>query len=124
MRNLLALAAAGLLAFAAVGWYLGWYQVKNDPTPDGHRQVTIDVNSTKITEDLGKGKTKLHDLLESKGPANPGNNAQPTGPAVPRPSDTWARPGTDGDTFSVDIPVPHPPAIPEPSSAPSSARSN
>jgi len=65
MKNLLALAAAALLVFAAVGWYLGWYQIKSE-SKDGHRQIHIDVNGPKISEDLEKGKDKIRDLLTSK----------------------------------------------------------
>jgi hypothetical protein len=81
MRNLLALGAAGLLGFAGIGWYLGWYRVQTTPTADGHRQISIDLNTPKIKEDVGKGKEKLRDFLSSddNGPAQvtPSNNANP-----------------------------------------------
>jgi hypothetical protein len=64
MRNLLALAAAAVLTFVVVGWYLGWYKFQSTPEPDGHRQVTIDLNSKKIGEDLKKGEAKLHGVLD------------------------------------------------------------
>lgn len=66
MRNLLALLAFAVLAFAGVGWYLGWYQIKSTPTNDGHRQISIDLNTPKIKEDLNTGKEKLRDLLTTK----------------------------------------------------------
>src|SRR5947208_2280392 len=31
MRNLLALLGAAVVAFAVVGWFLGWYQIKTTP---------------------------------------------------------------------------------------------
>jgi hypothetical protein len=108
MRNLLALGALALLVFAAVGYFLGWYSVKTDPTADGHRQVTIDVNSTKISEDLSKSKAKLHNMLENKGPANPGSSTGSGLPNLPPPPDSWARPEADPD----GIQVPPAPVIP------------
>lgn len=66
MKNILALLAFGLLVFAGVGWYLGWYKIQSTPTADGHRQISIDLNTPKIKEDLNTGKEKLRDLLTSK----------------------------------------------------------
>ena len=65
MRNILALAAFAVLVFAGVGWYLGWYKVQSTPTADG-RQISIDLNTPKIRQDLNTGKEKLRDLLTSK----------------------------------------------------------
>ena len=66
MKNILALLAFALLVFAGVGWYLGWYKIQSTPTADGHRQISIDLNTPKITDDLNTGKEKLRDLLTSK----------------------------------------------------------
>ena len=70
MRNLLALAAMGLLVFVGLGWYLGWYKVHNTTTTDGHREITIDLDTPKIKADVSKGETKLQDYLKD-------NNGQP-----------------------------------------------
>src|SRR5262249_15784641 len=68
MRNLPAFLAAGILAFAGIGWYLDWYRIKSTPEPSGHHQLNIDVNKTKIVEDVHKGvqkgEEKLQDILE------------------------------------------------------------
>ena len=37
MRNLLALSAAAVLAFAGIGWYRGWYKVETEPATGGHQ---------------------------------------------------------------------------------------
>jgi hypothetical protein len=70
MRNLLAFLAAATLTFAGVGWYLGWYKVKSDSAPTGHRKVNIDINSVKIGEDVEKGlqtgEQKLQGLLDKE----------------------------------------------------------
>lgn len=63
MRNLLALSAAGVLVFLGIGWYLGWYKISTTPSADGHRQISIDLNTNKIKEDVNKGESKLHDAL-------------------------------------------------------------
>lgn len=66
MRNLLALAAAALLSFAVVGHFRGWYQIKSDGAPGGHQQIHIDVNRTKITDDVNVSKNKLREVLTPK----------------------------------------------------------
>jgi hypothetical protein len=72
MKNLLALAAAALIGFAGIGWYLGWYRVQTSPTDSG-RHISIDVNTPKIREDVGRGKEKLRDWLD--GDENKSNSA-------------------------------------------------
>ena len=52
MRNLLAFTAAVVLTVAGLGWYLGWYRVNSAPSANGHRNVNIDLNTDKITEDI------------------------------------------------------------------------
>ena len=64
MRNLLAFLAAGMLAVAGVGWYLGWYQVESTPAPSGKNAVKIEIDRAKIGTDLHKGGEKLQDALE------------------------------------------------------------
>ncbi len=66
MRNMLAFFAALLLTVAAVGWYLDWYRIRGTPAPDGHRSVTVDVNTHKISEDLLKAEQKIQDKLAEK----------------------------------------------------------
>jgi hypothetical protein len=83
MRNLLALAAAALVIFAGLGWYLGWYQVKTEPAGDGHRQVTIDIDGPKIGKDLKKGEEKVHELIGNKG-TGPGTVQNLPPPPPPR----------------------------------------
>jgi hypothetical protein len=64
MRNLLALFAAAVLTFAGVGWYLGWYRVSPAPAAEGHRSFHIDVDGTKMGQDLQKGKVKIEEALD------------------------------------------------------------
>ena len=66
MRNLLALAALGLIVFFGLGWFLGWYQIHTTPTADGHRQIEIDLDTNKIKNDVTQEENKLHDLLAGK----------------------------------------------------------
>jgi hypothetical protein len=116
MRNLLALGAAGLLAFAVIGWYRGWYKVQTEPAADGHREVTIDLNSPQISADINKGKEKLHDMLNNKGTTTvqsvpPGTNPAPQ---VPPPPENWTSP-TQGPTdgFQGVYNVPPAPVLPD-----------
>jgi hypothetical protein len=55
MRNMLALVAALVITVAVVGWYLGWYHISSTTTPAGHRIVNIDIDATKLGEDLKRG---------------------------------------------------------------------
>lgn len=66
MRNLLALGAAALIIFLGLGWYLDWYRLKAAPGEDGHRNINIDLNTNKISEDLGKAREKARDWLATK----------------------------------------------------------
>lgn len=77
MRNLLALGAAALIGFAGIGWYLGWYKFESTPTATG-RHISIDLNTPKIKEDVGKGKEKLRDILSSDDKTT--TNAPPNNP--------------------------------------------
>lgn len=88
MRNFLALLAATFLLFVGLGWYLGWYRVQSHPAPDGERRIDIELNTKKITEDVGKAgkkaKAALNDFLDDDQKAKtvvaPKQvNAQPTG---------------------------------------------
>jgi hypothetical protein len=68
MRNLLAFLAAVLIAFLGLGWYLGWYSFQRVPTMTGHAGYNVDINSTKIRQDLAKGvqqgEEKLQEVLD------------------------------------------------------------
>jgi hypothetical protein len=76
MRNLLAFMAAGVLAFAGAGWYLGWYQVESAPAASGKNAVKIEIDRAKIGSDLHKGSEKLQDALEKTAHSDaPGKSA-------------------------------------------------
>jgi len=79
MRNFLAIVGAATVAFLAVGWYLGWYEVSSLPSPQGKQSVHVEINPDKITDDVKKGVekgTEIADHLrdkpqsESNGPAS------------------------------------------------------
>jgi hypothetical protein len=108
MRNLLALAAAVVLTVVVVGWYLGWYKVKTAPGTEGRREVTIDINGPKIGEDLSKGKEKLREMLDKKGPTSVASV-----PVPPPPTRGTAPPVAAQvlpPTQSVSVPAPPAPA--------------
>jgi hypothetical protein len=84
MRNLLAFAAAAVLAFAGVGWYLGWYHVSPTPAAAGHRSVKIDIDSDKIGNDLRKGEQRLQETLDKNSSPETGTQTPSVKPALPR----------------------------------------
>ena len=65
MRNLLALFATALLAFAGVGWYLGWYKIERTSAPEGRKAYNVEVDTSKISTDVQRGGEKIHEALES-----------------------------------------------------------
>src|SRR5262249_21335341 len=72
MRNLLAFAAAVVLAFLGLGWYLDWYKIQSVPgiTP-GQSSYNIEFHQQKITQDVQKGvqrgEQKLEQVMDKKG---------------------------------------------------------
>ena len=80
MRNFLAIVGAATIAFLAVGWYLGWYEVSSLPSPQGKQSLHVDINQDKITDDVKKGVEKGNEIVdhlrdkqqqpESNGPAS------------------------------------------------------
>ena len=84
MKNLLALGAAGLIAFVVVGWFLGWYKVEKTGN-----EIKVDFNTPKITHDINQGKAKLEGIL-TKQPNT--TNPAPVSAPPPLPS-TGTSPG-------------------------------
>jgi zona occludens toxin (predicted ATPase) len=65
MRNLLALLAFVVLLFAGLGWYFNWYEVHSAPAANGKNDFRIQIDSTKILEDVHKGVRKSEQGLQS-----------------------------------------------------------
>ena len=91
MRNLFALVGAGTIAFVGLGWYLGWYSLTRQPGATGGTQrFQVDLNPTKITDDMHKGITRVGEITDrlsddksapkdpQPAPAQPQTNATPT----------------------------------------------
>lgn len=63
MKNMLTMAATGLVIFALLGWYLDWYKVSRTTTPDGKQHISIDVNTQRIRTDVKSGEQKIGSYL-------------------------------------------------------------
>lgn len=123
MRNLLALAAAAVIAFVVVGWFLGWYEITSVATSSG-KEYKVDINSPKITEDITKGKEKLREALDKEAVGQgvaPGGTVPVSYPApgsIPGTSSTMPlAPGSVlPQTASSTPPAPRavPPGVPQP----------
>jgi hypothetical protein len=107
MRNLLALAAAAVLAFVVVGWFRGWYQISSKPSATG-REYDVNFNSPKISQDLEKGEEKVRDLLKNKIKPTSSQTQQPNEPAH-----QTVVPGGPSGTDTIP-PKPGTPAVPMP----------
>jgi hypothetical protein len=60
MKNIITMAATGLVIFAGLGWYLDWYKVDRTTTPDGKQHIVIDVNTKRIESDFEKGRNQVN----------------------------------------------------------------
>lgn len=83
MKNMLTMAATGLVIFASLGWYLDWYKVNRTATPDGRQHITIDLNTKRIGSDIERGKAQVTGYLNNGGIPSPAAptpyTGQPTG---------------------------------------------
>ncbi len=61
MRNLLALLSVVTLTLLGAGWYLDWYSVHSLPALPGQRSLHVEVNTSKMGDDLRTGGTKVQE---------------------------------------------------------------
>jgi hypothetical protein len=66
MRNILAFLGALVVTLVAVGWYENWFQVRTTPGPDGNRNISIDIDSKKVGDDITKTENKIETFLDEK----------------------------------------------------------
>jgi hypothetical protein len=108
MRNILAILGAAVVTFAVIGYFLDWYKIH--PTPD--HQVNIDVNASKIVDDVKQESKEITNHLQEKkkdgtpqqeAPSTPNANPMPSGPGavVVRPSNA---PSTTPTVSPWDLP--------------------
>lgn len=89
MRNLLALLSALILIFLGLGWYLGWYKINSTTTPEGHRQISIDLDTNRIKTDVNKmvDRDGSSTTPTSTGTGTPPPKTTPATPTGFRPDD-------------------------------------
>lgn len=91
MRNVLALIGLLVIGFGGLGWYLGWYKLSYSRTPDGHLQVTTDVDTKKVGADsqefIKNASTAVEKAAQdAKTPAGaPGSTPGPVVPGTTTP---------------------------------------
>lgn len=98
MRNILAAVGAAVVAFLAVGWYLGWYQVSSTTSSKGPQSVQVDINPTKIGEDVKKGVENGEKIVDSlrDAPGTDGKTSPATGSAKPAQGSTDSTGSSNG----------------------------
>jgi hypothetical protein len=84
MKNILTMAATGLVIFAGLGWYLDWYKVARTTTPDGKQHIVIDVNTPRIKSDIASGTSQVPGYWQT----NPGQ-APPLQQPAPYPAQPY-----------------------------------
>lgn len=91
MRNVLALIGLLVIGFGGFGWYQGWYKLSYSRTPDGHLQVTTDVDTKKVGTDsqefIKNASTAVEKAAQdAKAPAGaPGSTPGPVVPGAATP---------------------------------------
>ncbi|HMP02296.1 MAG TPA: hypothetical protein PKD86_10155 [Gemmatales bacterium] len=79
MRNLVFLAFLALVVFLITGWFMDWYSITGVGAADGKRQYQFEIDTSKIKQDLTKGRDKLNntmDAVKQDAPTSP----RPTAP--------------------------------------------
>jgi hypothetical protein len=64
MRNFLAFLAAAVIVLAGAGWYLDWFKVSSQPNGEGHRNITVDVDTQKVGSDVSTAVKKGEQILD------------------------------------------------------------
>jgi hypothetical protein len=104
IKNILALIGLVVVAFAGAGWYLGWYQVGVQQDGQGHQQLKIQVDSSRVQDDLKKGKEKLVVVMDQKTgavtQAPPAVAQQPPAPTT----QTWSVPLVPRSVGEIHVP--------------------
>jgi hypothetical protein len=119
MKNVLALVGAALVAFLALGWYLGWYQISSLPSPNGKQAIHVDINSDKVTNDVKTGVEKGEQIVDQirekksdpQGTPGPASNFfTPTSNEKPKDGGSGWKPignkpqENDGGAFGLRVP--------------------
>ena len=78
MRNILAFLGALVVTLVAVGWYENWFQVRSTPGTDGNRNISIDIDSKKVGDDIKQTENKIEHFIDEKS-----KEAKTTAPATP-----------------------------------------
>jgi hypothetical protein len=92
MRNVLAFFGALVITLTVVGWYENWFQFRSTPGADGNRNLSIDIDSKKVNDDIKKTEGNIQEFIEER--AKEAKAAAPTTPATTQPIKDQA-PGLD-----------------------------
>ncbi len=66
MRNIFAFLGALVVTLVAVGWYENWFQVRTTPGADGNRNISIDIDSKKVGDDIKETENKIGHFIDEK----------------------------------------------------------
>jgi hypothetical protein len=66
MRNILAFLGALVVTLLAVGWYENWFQFRTTTGTDGNRNISIDIDSTKVTSDIEEAEHRVQTFVEEE----------------------------------------------------------
>jgi hypothetical protein len=63
---MLAFLAALVITIGGVGWYLDWFEIHSGQSSNGHHSFELDVDTSKIKDDIHKGEEKLLEKADKK----------------------------------------------------------
>jgi hypothetical protein len=102
MRNILAFLGALVLTLLAVGWYENWFQVRTTAGTDGNRNISIDIDSTKVTSDIEEAEHKIQTFVEEETKKNK-STPPPTQPAKDKVPPVDGKDASKNSKFELNL---------------------
>ncbi len=99
MRNILAFVGALIVTLVAVGWYENWFQLRTTPGADGNRNISIDIDSKKVDQDVKQAEKFIDDEAKKVQKITP----PATSPAPPFNPAVQAKDSVKDPKFHLDL---------------------
>lgn len=84
MKNLVYLLFLVLVGFSVAGYFLNWYKFTDDKSAAGHRHLSVDIDTSKVSQDLQKGEAKLGETIQNLNQPTPADGAAKPGSPDPK----------------------------------------
>jgi reverse gyrase len=104
MRNILAFVGALVVTLVVVGWYENWFQFRTTAGADGNRNISIDIDSKKVSEDVKQTEKKIETFIDEK--SKEIKSSTPAAPAPPFNPATQLKDSVVDPKLQVEVPGP------------------